>query len=225
MWILKPIASESGTSKNGDIKRYYKCSGRKHGSTCNKSIIRKELLEDLVVNTTIKAFTKEIDLHELARKLLQKLNDQINDQSILNLLENEQSNVQKSLNNMLNAVEKAIITSSTKQRIEELEFKLEDIKSKILIEKSRGKILLNENDIVNYITIALKKEPKQLIKLLIKEIVLFDDRIEIYYKHSNTKKPDDTISHQAFSFYSCSFSYYLSDGRSPIVTLKILCYI
>ena len=103
---------------------------------------------------------------------------------------------------MLDTVEKGIITSSTKQHIEELEFKPDYIKSKILIEKSRGKILLNENDIVNYITIALKKEPKQLIKLLIKEIVLFDDRIEIYYKHSNTKKPDDTISHQAFSLYS-----------------------
>ena len=59
--------------------------------------------------------------------MLKKLNDQISDQSILRLLEAERNELQKSLNNMLDAVEKGIITSSTKQRIEDLENKLEDI--------------------------------------------------------------------------------------------------
>lgn len=102
-------------------------------------MIRKEILEDLVVDITIKAFTKGTDLNTLAERLLKKLNDQIHDQSILNLLETERNELQKSLNNMLDAVEKGIITSSTKQRIEVLENKLEDIDTKVLLEKSRTK--------------------------------------------------------------------------------------
>lgn len=43
----KSVASDAGTSKNGTIKRYYKCMGRKNGSHCHKSPIRKELLEKL----------------------------------------------------------------------------------------------------------------------------------------------------------------------------------
>jgi cell shape-determining protein MreC len=75
-------------------------------------MIRKEVLEDLVVDVTLKAFTKGTDLNTLAEQLLKKLNTQIHDQSILNLLETEQNELKKSLNNMLDAVEKGIITSS-----------------------------------------------------------------------------------------------------------------
>ena len=54
----KPIASEFGTGKNGTVNRYYKCSGRKHEGNCKKSMVRKEILEEIVINATIKAFKK-----------------------------------------------------------------------------------------------------------------------------------------------------------------------
>ena len=225
----KPIASESGTGNNGQVKRYYKCSGRKHENSCNKSMIRKEVLEDLVVDVTLKAFTKGTDLNTLTEQLLKKLNTQIHDQSILNLLETEQNELKKSLNNMLDAVEKGIITSSTKQRIEELENKLEDVDTKILLEKSRTKVLLTPKEIVSYIKTALKKEPKVLIKILIKEIILFDDRIEIYYKHTDRQKPDEAKTHQAFSFYNayykCNIQQYRFGNKTVPVELEIICYL
>ena len=54
-----------------------------------------------------------------------------------------------------------------------------DTLAKILLEKSRTKVLLTPKEIVSYIKTALKKDPKVLIKILIKEkqilifIVLF----------------------------------------------------
>ena len=225
----KPIASESGTGNNGQVKRYYKCSGRKHENSCNKSMIRKEILEDLVVDITIKAFTKGTDLNILAERLLKKLNDQISDQSILNLLEAERNELQKSLNNMLDAVEKGIITSSTKQRIEELENKLEDIDTKVLLEKSRTKVLLTPKEVVSYIKTALKKEPKILIKMLIREIILYDDHIEIYYKHTDRQNPDEPKTHQAFSFYKafykCNIQQYRFGNKTVPVELQINCHL
>ena len=34
--------------------------------------------------------------------------------------------------------------------------------------------------------------------MLVREIILFDDRIEIYYKHTDRQKPDEIKTHQAF---------------------------
>ena len=45
---------------------------------------------------------------------------------------------------------------------------------------------------------ALKKKPLPLIRLLIKKIVVYNDKIEIYYNYTN--KPDDN-SRRAFCFY------------------------
>jgi len=161
--------------------------------------------------------------------LLKKLNDQISDQSILRLLEAERNELQKSLNNMLDAVEKGIITSSTKQRIEDLENKLEDIDTKVLLEKSRTKVLLTPKEVVNYIKTALKKEPKILIKMLVREIVLFDNRIEIYYKHTDRQKPDEQKTHQAFSFYKtyykCNVQQYRFGNITVPVELEINCFL
>ncbi len=46
-----PISAECGTAKNGVKKHYYKCLGRKRNNGCQKSMIRKELLKDFMVET------------------------------------------------------------------------------------------------------------------------------------------------------------------------------
>ena len=44
---------ESGTAKNGSRVYYYKCNGRKKRiNDCNKSMVRKEVIEDIVINST-----------------------------------------------------------------------------------------------------------------------------------------------------------------------------
>ncbi len=219
----KTVQSESGTGKQGKTLRYYKCSGRKRENSCNKSIIRKEILEDIIIDTTLKAFTKGTDIYELAEKLLDKFNNQINNQSVVNLLETERGEIQKSLNNVLDAVEKGIYTNSTKQRIEELENKLEDIDAKILLEKSHAKTLLTSKDIVSYIKKALNKNPRIMLKMLIKEIILYDDHVEIYYKH--TQNPDEKKTHQGFSFYKNKIDNFTVDNKVFKLNIEIICFL
>ena len=221
----KTVQSESGTGKLGKTLRYYKCSGRKREKSCKKSIIRKEILEDIIVNTTLKVFTDGTNIYELAEKLLNKLNDQIHNQSVLNLLENERSELQKSLNNMLDAVEKGIFTNSTKQRIEELENKIEDIDTKILLEKSHTKTLLTPKEIVGYIKKALSKNPRIMLKMLIKEIILYDNRIEIYYKHNDRQNPDESKTRQGFSFYMNKIDKFTIDNKVFTLNIEIICFL
>lgn len=51
----KPITAETGTSHNGEVKHYYKCSGRKTRSGCTKQNIRKDILEQTVLECVMKA--------------------------------------------------------------------------------------------------------------------------------------------------------------------------
>ena len=44
---------ESGTSRTGEVHRYYKCATAKKRKGCKKKTVRKQWLEDLVVNQTM----------------------------------------------------------------------------------------------------------------------------------------------------------------------------
>lgn len=223
------IISDSGTSKNGEVKRYYKCSGRKHKTTdCLKTMIRKELLEKLIVDTTFKIFDNAETVTNIANKLFKIHQQRIQETSTLNILLEEQKTIQSSIDNLLSCMEQGIVTNSTKARLQELESQLDVISGKILIEQSKQKMNVTKEDIIKYIRTSLKKDAKQIIRLLIKEVVLFDDKVEIYYNYiDNRKRPDD--NHQAFSFYTDTFKTIIDKHRilcqpSKIV-IKIECFI
>ena len=52
---------------------------------------------------------------------------------------------------------------------------------------------------------ALNKDAKRLINLLVEKIILYENKIEIFYKHQKTKSPDDKS--QGFLFYK-NISFY-----------------
>lgn len=196
----QPMTSESGTTKTGNIKRYYKCFGRKNGSNCTKSILRKEEIENLVLNTTLKIFGDKNSLDYFAEKVLEAHNKRIHEQSALKLLLSEKKNVDKSIENILSAIEKGVVTNSTTRRLEELETRLSDLTDQIAIEQAKLSVSLSKEEIEEFIITALKKEPRPLINTLIEKIILYDDKVQIYYHYTNRKRPDD--ERQGVLFYS-----------------------
>ncbi len=209
----RSIAAETGTSRNGEVMRYYKCSGRKRLRACHKQAMRKNDLENIVVDTTLKVLDKPGNIDLIVDKIFEANQHRSADTSIHNLLVAEQQETRKALDNMLRAVEQGIITTSTKQRIEELEAKLDVIAGKIAFEEAKNKVILTKTDIKRFFNKAIRKEPLQMIRLLIKEIILYDDRIEIYYNYIDKNRPDE-ISHQAFSFYSEEIPYEYKEGSA-----------
>ncbi len=197
----KSITSESGTSRNGTVIRYYKCSTRKKDSTkCHKTPIRKEILEQLIVDVTLKVLNNPQTIDTIADRVFEAHEKRLTDTSVIHILEAEWNKIRKALDNMLSAVEPGIITSSTKQRIEELEAALEVAEGKVLVEKSKNKVQLTPADIKKFILKALKKEPRLMIKTLVKEVILYDDKMEIYYNCVDKKKPDD-LDHRTFCIH------------------------
>ncbi len=211
-----PISAETGTSKNGQVKRYYKCSGRKRGSDCKKSVIGKELLENLVIDTTIEELSNPQVVNALVKGLLDIQEQQTKGTPVLNMLTKEKRQTENAIKNIMIAIEKGVITNTTTKRLRELEEQQENLERQILIERSKTAVKLSESDMKEFYIQALKLEPQMLINYLIKEIVLFDDKIEIHYNSPIRISPDDS---QGFSFYSKTIQ--INAAQNVIVILTI----
>ena len=216
----KPVNSDSGTSKSGEIKRYYKCSGKRLDKNCPCNPIRKDLIEQIVIDATYEALSAKENIMLLADKVIEAHKKRIADESLLHILTSEYSETEKSINNILSAMEQGVITNSTKERLEHLEGKKVDLLAKIAAEKARTKLLINQDDITKYISTALRKEPRPMVDALIKKVVLYNNKIEIYYNYTNMKDPDGTDDRRDFVFHTCIKSFEIDThkyDRSPIL--------
>ena len=200
----KSMSAETGSSRAGDTLRYYKCYRRKKTSKCKKGNVKKEVIEKIVIDSIIEAF-KKTDIEKLVDTLIELNKDKFRNNSRLTLLVNQKADIEKSINNLVLAIERGIFSDTTKNRLDELEGQLTLIKEQILHEEAQTKVSLSREDIITYIKSALKKEAKRLINLLVDKIVLYENKIEIFYKHQKTKSPDEEC--QGFLFYQNTVFY------------------
>ena len=192
------VNAECGTSQNGEKKYYYKCLGKKH-HRCNKSVIRKDILEKLVLDKIVSELTRPQIMNAIVANLMQIQELQAKEASALNMILKEKRQTDTALNNLMAAIEQGIISNTTNKRLHELESKQEELERQILIEKSKLALQLSEDTVRKFYTDALKAEPKLLIDCLIKEIILYDDKIEIYFNSPIKISPDES---RGFTFYT-----------------------
>ena len=185
------VNAECGTSQNGEKKYYYKCLGRKH-NRCKKSIIRKDILEKLVLDKIVSELNRPQIMNAIVANLMQIQELQAKEASALNMILKEKRQTDTALNNLMAAIEQGIISNTTNKRLHELESKQEELERQILIEKSKLAVQLPESTVHKFYTDALKAEPKLLIDCLIKEIILYDDKIEIYFNSPIKISPDES---------------------------------
>ena len=162
------INAECGTAKNGEIKRYYKCLGRKHQSGCKKSQVRKEILENFVIENVVSELSKENTMYKIVNGSLKIQNEQITANSALSNLLREQRQTETAINNIMNAIEQGGTTNTAMKRLCELEQKQEDLEKSIVVEKAKTAFRLSETEIREFYRQALALEPQMLINYLVK---------------------------------------------------------
>ncbi len=123
--------------------------------------------------------------------LLAEQEKQIAKNSILTLLVREQKQVESAIENMLKAIEQGVVTTSTAKRLKELDEKREELERKILIEQNRNAVRVTESEIRKYYKEALSVSAQELINYLVKEVVLYDDKIKIYFNNPTRTSPDE----------------------------------
>ena len=113
---------ESGTSRTGEVHRYYKCATAKKHKGCKKKTVRKQWLEDLVVNQTMQLVKDDAAMESIIAKVMELQNKE---NTNIPLYEKQLCDAESGIQNMLNAIQAGILTSSTKERLEETKRELE----------------------------------------------------------------------------------------------------
>ena len=90
-----------------------------------------------------------------------------------------------SISNLLSAIEKGIFTTTTKQRLEELEEQKKDLSEKVLIEECKQTFEVSKEDIKAYFQSVMKDCPTSAVKQLIRAIKVYTNKIEIELNSSN----------------------------------------
>ena len=184
----EPISAECGTSSKGNKRRYYKCLGKKrHTTNCNKQTLRKEILENFVIDILLKELNKPQTIEKMINNILKVQESMESGNSFLTSLYKEKVETQNTLNNIMKAVEQGVVNNTINKRMTELEKKLEDIERQIIVEKSKTNFKLTKEDIVTYLNDALKLEPQLLINYIVNQIILFDDKMQIYFNSPTIK--------------------------------------
>ena len=184
---------ESGTSRTGDVHRYYKCAAAKKRKTCTKKTVRKQWLEDLVVNETMKLIRDNTVIDSLVAAVMELQNKE---STSLPLYEKQLRETETGIQNMLNAIQAGILTSSTKERLEALEAQKKDLETKIAEEKLAKPVMKEE--FVRFwllhfrkLDLSQKEQRQALIDTFINAIYLYDDKVLITF---NYKEGTETIS-------------------------------
>lgn len=139
-----PMLGESGTGRNGNTYHYYKCFSRKKGDNCDKKPEKKDWIEDFVVRHTVEKVLTDENIEMIATKAMDIINKEAQDKSVLNALQDEFKDVEKRLKNIVDLMEQGIASSTTKDRLLELENRKEDLIKQIAIEGTKRPFLTKE---------------------------------------------------------------------------------
>ena len=187
------MLGESGTSRNKDTYRYYKCLSAKRKSGCDKKAVKKHWIEDIVINQILKCIWDD-NLIEDVTDLIMDM--QVQENNALTLLKKRLNEVQKGISNILSAIEQGIFTSSTKERLVELENQKNEIEIEIA-QESIARPMLDRDQIKFWfhrfrkMDVTLFENRRRLVDSFVNSIILHDDRIEFYF---NFKKGAKTLS-------------------------------
>ena len=182
------LCGESGKSRNGTIHHYYKCvSVKKKRTDCKKKPVRKQWLEDLVVNEVMKVVMDDQAIEAIV-SMVMDLQDREN--TNLPLYEHQLQEAQRGIDNLLNAIQQGILTKSTKSRLEEPEAAKEDLEIKIANEKIAKPRISPE-----FVTFWLHKfrkldvrqqsHRKMLIDAFVNAIYLYDDKLVLTFNYKD----------------------------------------
>ena len=164
--------------------------------------MRKEVLEKIILENVIEQIQKSNSLDYIVSGLMQEQERQAQANIVLNLLLKEQRQTENAIQNIMTAIENGGTTNTVMKRMRELETRQSELERQILIEKSKTAVQLTETQIREFYTQALALEPKLLINYLVKQIILFDDRIEIQFNAPIKISPDSDESRRGFSLCS-----------------------
>lgn len=188
------IVGLGSKSQNGVIKyRYYTCltKTRRKNIHCEYIPVRREFLEDEVMNVTWKVLSNKCNLKKLAKSIIACHDDSNESESKLKSLESARASLIKSTDNLISALEQGFVTEQTKFRLKELETQISMLDVEIEVEKQRNYTYLTEEMVLDFFNkvicgdIQNQEVRKQIVKMFIREILIYNDKMLIIYNFTD----------------------------------------
>ena len=175
------FVGDSANKPNGVIYRYYKCASAKRHK-CDRKAIRKDWIEDKVIEQISAWLNNDKLISDMADDVMALLNE---DDGMILALEAQLKEVRSSIDNIMKAIEKGVVTRTTKSRLEELEAEEEKLTWSIKAEEDKKPkitkdfILFTLHKFRN-LDLRFEKNKERLIDGLVKAIFVYDDYIKVF---------------------------------------------
>ena len=175
------FVGDSANKPNGVIYRYYKCASAKRHE-CDRKAIRKDWIEDKVIEQISAWLNNDKLISDMADDVMALLNE---DDGMILALEAQLKEVRSSIDNIMKAIEKGVVTRTTKSRLEELEAEEEKLTWSIKAEEDKKPkitkdfILFTLHKFRN-LDLRFEKNKERLIDGLVKAIFVYDDYIKVF---------------------------------------------
>ncbi len=184
------MVGESGIGKTGTFHQYYKCVTVKKHKGCKKKTVKKNWIEDIVVNETMNMLQDDSTLNYIADLIMEL---QARENMDLPRFKEQLKETELAINNMLNAIQQGIFNQSTKGRLDELEAVKGDLEVKILQEELQRPLLKREQIIFwlnkfRGIDTSKQDQRQWLIDTFVNAIYLHDDQIIFVFNYKDGSK-------------------------------------
>ena len=178
-----------GTGKSGKQHHYYICNGVKRKSGCHKKTVRKQEIEDMVIDVCRQLLTDE-NIDTLVQQVIEAIAKQPKNED-LEAYRNELKATEKKRANLLNAVTECeidVVRKSLYEQLAAVEERRSDLEYRIQVEQAKMTVL--KPSMVRYFFLSLKRGSfddlvtrRALIATFVNKIYLYDDKLTI---HLNT---------------------------------------
>ena len=189
----KSMSGDSGTSKTGMSHYYYSCTSKKLRMGCDKKSVKKDWIEQLVTDITLKEVLTDANIDIISQKAYEVYESERNDNSELIALNNSLREVQKTIDNIMSAIEQGIITDTTKDRLLDAEERKKSLQVAIAHEEiqkppiTKDQIEFFLRDVKDRVYES-EEQMSVILEAFVNAVYLYDDRIIITYNFRDGEK-------------------------------------
>ena len=183
------MSREIGTSHTSAKYRYYKCNrAKKH--TCDKKAVKKEWIEDLVMDEILSLISDDGVIEELAERVYELQSEESN--ATLSI-QAQLDEVETKLNNLAEAIAQGVFSSTTKKLLDSLEEQKQTLEVELYQAQVKHPVLTKEQilyALYNYrkLNFDTQEGKQRLIDSFVNSIYLYDDHFIITFNYKGQSK-------------------------------------
>ena len=176
------MVGDSGTSGNGTRRYYYSCIERKHRMSCTKKSIRKERLEDAVINYVLDHVLSDSQIEKTADAVMALQAEELKT-SPLTAMEAEYEEAKKKIDNVNKAIAAGIWNASTSAMLKELEDDAETLRVSCETLRYSQSQLMDRDRVIFFLrqfTKGDRNDPllrRHIIETFVNSVYVYDDRL------------------------------------------------